>query len=86
MTKELVDIEIAAHGGSVVEIRRQPGGPWQVVKDSTFTRRITADTPMAITGPAAGHPRMKVSYDPDGRRVSGMVNNCAGGRRPGAPG
>ena len=82
MTKELVDIEIAAHGGSVVEIRRQPGGPWQVVKDSKFTRRITADTPMDITGPAAGHPRMKVSYDPDGRRVSGMVNNCAGGLTP----
>jgi uncharacterized protein len=82
MTPELVDIEIAAHGGSVVEIKRQPNGPWQVVEDSKYTRRITADTPMEITGPAAGHDRMKTSQDPDGRRVHGMINNCAGGVTP----
>jgi secreted PhoX family phosphatase len=82
MTPELVDIEIAAHGGSVVEIKRQPNGQWQVVKDSKCTCRITADTPMEITGPAAGHDRMKTSHDPVGRRVRGMINNCAGGVTP----
>ncbi|MDQ4134686.1 MAG: PhoX family phosphatase [Pseudomonadota bacterium] len=82
MTKDLVDIEIAAHGGAVVEIRREPRGPWQVVRSSAYSRRITADTPMEITGPAAGHDRVKTSADPTGRRVLGMLNNCAGGVTP----
>jgi secreted PhoX family phosphatase len=81
MTKELVDIEIAAHGGAVVEIRRV-NGKWQVVKDSKYNRRITAATPMEITGPAAGHDRMKTSADSTGRKVNGMINNCAGGVTP----
>jgi secreted PhoX family phosphatase len=81
MTKELVDIEIAAHGGAVVEIRRVDG-KWQVVKDSKYNRRITADTSMEITGPAAGDDRMKTAADPSGRQVRGMVNNCAGGVTP----
>jgi secreted PhoX family phosphatase len=81
MTKELVDIEIAAHGGAVVEIRRVDG-KWQVVKDSKYNRRITAATPMEITGPAAGHDRMKTSADSAGRKVNGMINNCAGGVTP----
>jgi uncharacterized protein len=72
---------MAAHGGAVVEIRRV-NGEWQVVKDSKYTRRITAETPMDITGPAAGHDRMKTSADPTGRKVRGMINNCAGGVTP----
>jgi secreted PhoX family phosphatase len=81
MTRELVDIEIAAHGGSVVEIRRE-GAQWRVIKDSEYNRRITADTPIEIAGPAAGHDRMRTSADREGRRVNGMLNNCAGGVTP----
>jgi secreted PhoX family phosphatase len=81
MTAELVDIEMAAHGGAVIEIRRDKG-KWQVVANSKYGRRIDATTPMDITGPAAGHPRMQTSADPSGRRVSGMINNCAGGVTP----
>ena len=81
MTAELVDIEMAAHGGAVIEVRRE-NGKWQVVADSKYARRIDATTPMEITGPAAGHARMQTSADPTGRRVLGMINNCAGGVTP----
>ncbi|MFZ5734137.1 MAG: PhoX family protein [Pseudomonadota bacterium] len=81
MTKELADIEMAAHGGTVIEVRKD-GGRWRVVGDSKYARRIDATTPMEITGPAAGHPRMQTAADPAGRRVLGMINNCAGGVTP----
>ncbi|NNM74318.1 PhoX family protein [Enterovirga aerilata] len=81
MTKDLVDIEMAAHGGAVVEIRRQ-SGRWAVMRESRYNRRITAETPMEITGPAAGHDRMRTAADPTGRQVRGMINNCAGGVTP----
>lgn len=81
-TRELVDIEMAAHGGSVVEIRRQ-NGHWRVVPDSHYARRITAlDTEIALSGPAAGHPRLTTAADPTGTRVTGTINNCAGGITP----
>lgn len=82
MTKELVDIEMAAHGASIVEIRKV-NGKWTVVKDSPYNRRITAlATEMEITGPARGHDRMKTGADPSGTRVIGTINNCAGGITP----
>ena len=81
MTRDLVDIEMAAHGGSVIEIRKDDGR-WKVVPDSKFARRITANTPIDITGPAAGHERMKTKADATGTKVLGMVNNCAGGVTP----
>jgi secreted PhoX family phosphatase len=81
MTQALVDVEMAAHGGSVLEVVRETE-KWRVVTNSRFARRIDADTPMAIAGPAAGHDRIKTSADPAGRSVRGMLNNCAGGITP----
>jgi uncharacterized protein len=81
MTKALVDIEMAAHGGSVVEIRRAAGG-WRAVTGSKFNRRITAETPMILTGPAAGDTCLRTSADPSGKEVRGTINNCAGGVTP----
>jgi secreted PhoX family phosphatase len=72
---------MAAHGGSVIEVERVQGS-WRVVPGSKFARRITASTPMQITGPAAGHDLMKTKADPAGTRVLGMLNNCAGGVTP----
>jgi secreted PhoX family phosphatase len=52
MTKELVDIEKAAHGGAVLEIKRE-NGKWRVVGNSKYARRIDAGS-VAITDPTDG--------------------------------
>ena len=78
LTSEQVDIEMAAHGGSIVEIEKV-NGKWRIVLDGRFNRRITADTGMELTGPAAGHARLQTKADPSGRKVLGTLNNCAGG-------
>ena len=83
MQARLVDIEMAAHGGSVVEIARDDAGAWQVVRDSTYNRRITPlDTAMTLDGPAAGHTRLQTNDEPAGTNVIGTLNNCAGGMTP----
>lgn len=81
LSKEQVDIEIAAHGGTIVEIRKD-GGKWQVVRDGKLNRRITANTEMQLSGPVAGHDRVKTNADPSGLKVFGTINNCAGGVTP----
>jgi secreted PhoX family phosphatase len=80
-SKAQAEIELAAHGGAVVEIVRE-SGQWKVVPDSKYARRLSGNTPMQISGPAAGHEKMKTSADPTGRTVLGMFNNCAGGSTP----
>lgn len=83
MTRELVDIEMAAHGNSIVEVRRDAGGKWSIVSDSQYARRISGrSTEILISGPAAGHPRLRTGADPSGTRVLGTLNNCAGGMTP----
>ena len=71
----------AGHGVSIVEIR-QADGRWSIIKDANVNRRITADTPMDITGPAAGHDLLKTAADPLGKQSLGTWNNCANGRTP----
>jgi secreted PhoX family phosphatase len=81
-TREMVDVEIAAHGFTVVEVRRRRGGEWSYVSDSPYNRRVTGSTPMVLRGPAAGHPLLRTSADPAGLTVLGTLNNCAGGVTP----
>ena len=82
VTREQADIEIAAHGHSVIEIRKIKG-KWTSLPDSPYNRRITAhQTRMRISGPAAGHARLKTAADPTGTYVIGTLNNCTGGRTP----
>ena len=82
LSKDLVDIELSAHGHSVVEVRRE-GSQWHLVKESRYNRRISAlSAQCLISGPAAGDDRLKTSADPSGRLVIGTLNNCAGGTTP----
>ncbi len=71
----------AAHGVSVCEVVNK-AGRWEVVSPSPWARRISARTPMAVSGPAAGHALMRTSADAAGRRVLGTLNNCASGITP----
>jgi uncharacterized protein len=72
---------IAASGVSVIEVEKTSGG-WRVVRPSRYARRITADTPCAISGPAAGSDLMKTARDPSGLTVLGTFAGCAHGWTP----
>lgn len=79
---EEVRKEQAAHGVSVIEIQRDDHGEWQRVANSRFNRRLTAYSPMEMTGPVAGTDWLKTKDDPTGLRVLGTLNNCSMGKTP----
>jgi hypothetical protein len=74
---------LAAHGVSVIEVRRRGRrSQWEVKRPSRYARRITGSTPMTVSGPAAGDPRLRTSADPNGNAILGTLNNCAMGYTP----
>lgn len=83
--EQVLEVAIANHGMSVVELQRgrQPG-QWRVVapRSTRYNRRLHDRTTFEVTGPAAGDPRLRTSADRSGRRVLGTFNNCAGGTTP----
>ncbi len=80
-SEQQVLTEIEAHGVSVLNARVL-NGRWSYDVTSPFNRRLTGSTPMQITGPAAGHAKLRTPADPTGTRVLGTLNNCAGGFTP----
>lgn len=81
ISREQVGVEMAAQGISMVEVVKKEGF-WQRMIGGYATRRITATTPIVLSGPAAGHERLWTSADPSGTRVLGTFGNCAGGATP----
>jgi len=84
----------AAHGVAVIETFKA-GKKWQVQRGSKYGRRVTANTPMKVSGPAAGLDLLKSkkyyltpngSVDSgmlnDGHTAYGTANNCAHGYTP----
>ena len=70
--REMVAKSQAAHGVSVVEVKQKAPGDWAVVR-SKLNRRITANTRMSFSGPAAGHRLVRTSADPRGSQALGHV-------------
>jgi secreted PhoX family phosphatase len=73
--------DMAAHGATVVEVKNTDG-KWKPVLTSKYNRRITAQTKIRISGPAAGNDRMKASYNAAGDEVGGTIATSSGGVTP----
>ena len=77
-----VDKEVAIHGVSVVEMRKDAAGKWGYVRDSAFNRRITALTEVEVAGPARGDALLVTKYSTNGTLTRGTLNNCGTGKTP----
>ncbi|MET0290915.1 MAG: PhoX family phosphatase [Steroidobacteraceae bacterium] len=73
--------EINCHGISVIEVTRA-GAAVTVKRDSAFNRRLTPNSPMKLSGPAAGTAQLRTVYSPAGTDCRGTINNCATGHTP----
>ena len=71
----------ASEGVSVIEIQRKGNG-WQFVQGSPYNRRIHGNTPIRLSGPAAGHELLRTQADATGSRALGTFQNCANGKTP----
>ncbi|MCA2215027.1 PhoX family protein [Jidongwangia harbinensis] len=86
MTVAQIEVALAAHGMSVVELERVGDtGRWRPSDAARlpYNRRITAlATRFEFTGAAAGSAWLRTADDPRGRTAVGTLNNCAGGVTP----
>ena len=78
--------EINHHGVSLVEVGKNSTGKWEYKVDSTYNRRVNAQTPMRITAPAAHLAAVKsfmvTAFDTTGSTSRGTLNNCGTGYTP----
>ncbi|MDB6145960.1 MAG: putative phosphatase [Pseudomonas sp.] len=72
---------LASEGVSVIEVQRT-GDQWQFVPGSPYNRRIHGNSPIRLSGPAAGHPWLQTAADSSGEQVLGTFQNCANGKTP----
>ncbi|MCM2476869.1 PhoX family phosphatase [Rhizobium sp. CG5] len=81
--KSADDVKILQNmqGVTVMEVAEGENG-WEIVLDSPFNRRIHHNTPMKISGPAAGTDLLKTAADPNGTDCLGTFNNCGAGKTP----
>jgi secreted PhoX family phosphatase len=76
--REIMEREKAEVGGSVVHVKRNGTGPWEVVAGSPYSRRYYASGPaIPYDGPVAG-----TSLVPSEGTVLGTMANCSGARTP----
>jgi hypothetical protein len=75
------DKEMAAHGISVVEVRKI-NGRFAYQRSSSYNRRITPLTPISMSGPVRGNDLLKTKYSPTGVETRGTINNCGSSYTP----
>jgi len=78
-------VEIEAHGVSIAHVtplRTADGIKYQLAKRSPLNRALRGNDTFAISGPAAGHPLLRTSFDPTGMSTRATLNNCGGGKTP----
>ncbi|UOR11202.1 PhoX family protein [Halobacillus amylolyticus] len=71
---KLLNMQKESVGGSVIRVTKEDG-QWKLVQDDQYNRRVTAKTPIKLTGPAAGSKAVKGATT-----VEGTLGNCSGGR------
>jgi secreted PhoX family phosphatase len=79
--------EILMHGVTLVEVNLDSSGkPTGYNATSSLNRRITPETVMTVTGPAAELANLKAlmvtKFDPSGSTTRGTLNNCGTGITP----
>jgi secreted PhoX family phosphatase len=75
-TAAQIALEQYSVGNSIVHVKKDAAGLWQVVTPSPYNRRITGAEPdCEFTGPLAGAPRI-------GATSRGSLANCSGGITP----
>ncbi|MGO1691950.1 MAG: PhoX family protein [Marinobacter sp.] len=74
--------EVAAHGVSVVHIKQDSAGTWDIVFGSPFNRRVTGNTDMDIRGPVRGYQKLATRFSNNGTQTRGTLNNCSMGPTP----
>lgn len=79
---EEVRKEIAAHGVSVVRVKKGSDGQWAIVKNDPLNRRYTGETEMEIRGPLRGSSKLATKYSANGTKARGTLNNCGNGISP----
>ena len=75
---EDVRLSQSIHGVSVLAIGRRGNGQWRLFS-SKRNRRITVNTPVSFSGPAANSPLL---VNGAGNDALGTVNNCGAGPTP----
>ncbi len=78
--ESLEDVRLSqnVHGVSVLKVKKTHRKGWEVVK-SKHTRRITANTPVTFSGPAANSELLQ---NLNGNIALGTINNCGSGATP----
>lgn len=71
-----------AVGLSLIGLQRDGATGVNFDINSKYNRRVTAHTPMAVSGPAAGHKDLQTAADPTGMEILGTQANCSSGKTP----